>query len=221
MTAPEQLTLDFPVRAALSAEDFLVAPPNAEAVRCLDAWPDWPGPFLVVHGEAGCGKTHLARVFMAQSGAEPLALADLASTPVINAVLEDLDGPFTATEEEALFHFYNRVLDGGGSVLVTAERPPAEWEIGLADLQSRLKAAQAVGVGAPDDALIAAVLVKQFADRQLTVEADVARYAVDRMERSFTAASRLVAAVDTLSLAEKRRITVPLVRRVLDELNLS
>ncbi len=72
-----------------------------------------------------------------------------------------------------------------------------------------------VEVRAPDDALIGAVLLKLFADRQLTVGEEVVIYMLHHMERSFAAASRLVAALDAAALAAQRRITVPLVRQVL------
>ena len=71
--------------------------------------------------------------------------------------------------------------------------------------------------GALDDALMEALLVKLFYDRQLKVPADVVRYIVDRMERSPAAARDMVANLDSLSLAERRKLTVPLVRRVLSE----
>ena len=70
MTA--QLPLEFGHRPALTGEDFLVAPCNADAVAWLDRWPDWPAPALVVHGPRGCGKTHLALVFQGMSGARAI-----------------------------------------------------------------------------------------------------------------------------------------------------
>ncbi len=68
MTRPGQLALDFGHRPALGREDFLVAPCNEDAVAWVDRWPDWPGPALVIHGPAGCGKTHLAQVWRRRSG---------------------------------------------------------------------------------------------------------------------------------------------------------
>ena len=97
--------------------------------------------------------------------------------------------------------------------------PPARWTIGLADLRSRLNAAPAVSIGWPDDALIGAVLVKLFADRQMTVEGEVLVYMLARMERSFASAKTLVTALDRSALAAHRRITIPLVREVLAALN--
>ena len=85
-------------------------------------------------------------------------------------------------------------------------------------MRSRLAALPAVEVGAPDDGLIAAVLVKLFADRQIVVEHDVLRYMLTRMERSFDAAMRLVDMVDEEALARGRGVTVPLVRSVLQRM---
>jgi chromosomal replication initiation ATPase DnaA len=92
---------------------------------------------------------------------------------------------------------------------------PARWTISLADLRSRLVASPSVAVAAPDEALIGALLVKLFADRQLAVGEEVLAYLALHLERSFAAVQRAVAALDAAALAEHRRITVPLARRVL------
>ena len=217
-----QLALDFEHRPALTGEDFLVAPCNADAVAWLDRCPDWPGPALAVHGPRGCGKTHLALVFQGMSGAKAIThdMLLLGNPPGLMGdapavVLDDAEECLGA--EEALLHLYNWVNQSGGRMLMTALSPPARWPISLPDLSSRLKAATAVGVGAPDDALIAAVLVKLFADRQLKVDEDVIGYMLSRMERTFDAARRLVEAVDARALAERRNITVPLVGQIFEE----
>ncbi len=202
MTRSGQLALDLGHRPALGREDFLVAPCNEDAVAWVDRWPDWPGPALVIHGPAGCGKTHLAWVWRRRSGATEAA------------VVEDADRP---VDDVALFHLYNRHAEEGGHLLLTARTPPARWPGRLPDLVSRLAAAPTVAIGPPDDTLIAQVVVKLFADRQLEVGAEVVSYLVTHMERSFAAARHLVAAADAAALAAKRPITVPLVRDVLAE----
>ena len=222
MTSGSQLVLDFDHRPALSGEDFLVAPPNAEAVGWLDAWPDWPGPALVIFGPAGSGKTHLAQVFLSQSGARaitPRELRRLEPPELVGeaaaCLLENADGVLAEGGEEPLLHLYNHVQESGRHMMLTAKLAPGRWNFALDDLASRLKAAPQAGIGPPDDGLIAAVLVKQFADRQLKVDDDVIRFLLRRMERSFAAARSLVGAIDDLALAERRNITVPLVRKVL------
>lgn len=218
-----QLTLDFDHRPALGAEDFLVAPSNADAVGWLDAWPDWPGPALVITGPPGSGKTHLARVFLSTAEARPVTPVDLAvDDPVAHlaeapaCVLDDAEKALAQGLTEPLLHLYNYVAETGRHLLLTGGQPPSRWDITLDDLASRLNAAAQARIGPPDDALIAQVLVKQFADRQLMVADDVISFLLARMERSFEAARRIVAGVDRLALKERRKITVPLVRRVLD-----
>lgn len=226
MAEADQLRLDFEHRPALGEDDFLVAPPNSDAVRWLDAWPDWPGPALVIYGAAGSGKTHLAQVFRAMSGAKEVSPSDLRDSPprlymgeALAAVVDDADGVCGPDGglEEAVLHLYNLLAETGRHLMLTARRPPARWGIGLEDLASRLNAASQAGIGPPDDGLIAAVLVKQFADRQLKIDDGVISFMLPRMERSFGAARRMVAAIDDLALRQRRNITVPLVRQVLEQ----
>lgn len=224
MTIPSQLLLPLGHRPAAGREDFLIAPGNAEAVAMLDHWPDWPGPTVVLTGAAGAGKSHLASVFAARVGEAGLRAVLVAGMPDLRvdppALLADadaviLDGADAGVDETGLFHLFNAVREGQKSLLITCRRPPAEWAR-LPDLRSRLSSVPAVSLGPPDDAVMAAVLVKLFSDRQLRVGAEVIDYLVSHMERSFAAAQGLVAAVDTLSMAERRPVTIPLVRRVLN-----
>jgi DnaA regulatory inactivator Hda len=223
MTAPEQLPLDFGHRTAMGAEDFLVAPSNAQAVAWLDRWPNWPGPALIVHGPAGCGKTHLTQVWSARSHAPRVVPAELdrAMLPELLAptgtlAVDDADSAAGNPEaERALFHLYNLARENGGHLLLTGALAPVQWPVVLPDLRSRLLAALSAEVGMPDDTLLAAILIKLFADRQLRVGADVVEFLVARMERSFDTARRLVADLDAAALAAHRRITVPLARNIL------
>ncbi len=215
-----QFVFGFEHRPALGEESFLVAPGNRDAVAWIDRWPDWPGRVLAIHGPEGCGKSHLAHVWRRRSGARSLRARDLSERRLeawpdgaSDTVVEDGD---RGVDETALFHLVNLVREDRGSLLLTSRRAPARWDVALPDLRSRLAAAQAVAIDRPDDALVGAVLAKRFRDRQLVVADDVVAYLVARMERSFAAIGGTVAALDALSLAERRAITVPLARRVLE-----
>ncbi|MCZ6720812.1 MAG: DNA replication protein [Proteobacteria bacterium] len=222
MTSPLQIALPLSPRPAFEREDFLVAPSNREAVAWVERWPDWPGRTLAIHGPPASGKSHLAHVWRALSGASICTAAGLAErTPdaffggASRWVVEEAE---RVGDERRLLHLLNLVREVGGSLLLLSLMPPAQWPVALPDLASRLKALPAVGLGPPDDALLAALLVKQFADRQLQVQEEVIPYCLARMERSFAAARRLVQALDEASLAARRPVTVPLARRLLSAL---
>jgi DnaA regulatory inactivator Hda len=217
-----QLPLDLGHRPAQGREDFLVAPSNAEAVAWVDRWPDWPRRALVLYGPPGSGKSHLVSVWRTRSGARLVTPADVATQPPDRLAG---DAPAIAVEDAdrigdavALLHLYNIVASRGAHLMVTTREPPARWPRALPDLVSRLAAADTVAIGPPDDALIAAVLAKLFADRQLAVEPEVVAYLLARIERSFDAARRAVARLDAAALAARRAVTVALVREVLPTL---
>lgn len=202
-----------------------MSPANEIALAQVEAWPSWPGGRLAVAGPEGSGKTHLAHVWAALSRATILpvaAVGDIDLTTLSGAsalALEDVDGiaalPDTAAAEEALFHVMNHLASGGGSLMVTGRDAPARWRIALPDLASRLEAAPVARVEAPDDSLLAAVLVKLFADRQIAVGPDLIRYLVTRIDRSLAAARQVVETLDRVGLARQRPITLRLAAEVL------
>jgi chromosomal replication initiation ATPase DnaA len=217
--APRQLVLDLAHRQALGEEDFLVSSSNAAAVELIDRWPAWPHPVCVVLGPQGSGKSHLANVWRLRSSAGLLAASALderavAALPEGGALaLEDLDRE--PIDERALFHLINRARESGLSVLLTSRTAPGDLEVAVPDLRSRLRALPVVEVHAPDEALLKAVLVKLFADRQLNVDPAVIEFVSVRMERSMAAAARVVGAVDRLALATHRKVTRPLAAEAL------
>ncbi len=220
----EQLTFDLPVRPALGREAFLVAPSNALAVARIDGWRDWPGRALMLCGPEGSGKTHLAHAWAADAGAtvHDAATLDRADLPAIVAhgfaVVEDCQHVAGHRAAEiALFHLYNMARTEGAWLLFTAREAPTRWPMTLADLQSRLQALDLVRIQPPDDDLLAGLLVKLFADRQINVSADLIPYLVSRMERSAAAARQLVAHLDRAALALNRPLGKRLARQVLDE----
>jgi chromosomal replication initiation ATPase DnaA len=207
----QQLALDLPHRAAQGAEDFLVSDCNLAAVKLLDAWPDWRAPVQLLLGPASSGKTHLARVWQARSGARPIVSNDL-DISAIDAldegtalIVEDADrGEY---DENALFHLINLAGEKRLFILMTARTAPSRWGCALPDLNSRLNGLPVVEIGPPDDALLKTVMLKHFADRQLTVDPRVLDFLALHVERSLEGAALAVAAVDRLALATGRKIT--------------
>ena len=218
-----QLPLPLEHSPSMAGEDFLVAAPNETAVAWLERWPNWPTWAMVLHGPPGCGKTHLSHLFLKSSRGTLVDLRALGIGQAIDVaahsavcIVDNAEAAIAAGFEEQLLHLYNTLAECRGCLLLTAEAPPARWPIRLADLRSRLNTATPVCIAAPDDVLIAGVLVKLFMDRGLTVGDGVIRYALPRMERSFAAARQLVADLDAAALGRRRRVTISLLREVLE-----
>ena len=215
--APDQLTLDLPHRPALGAEDFLISGSNQAAADIVDRWPDWPHRSVVVVAPPGAGKTHLANVWRLKSGAAGYAASTLSEPDVAQAtgalLIEDLHAGIG--DQRALFHLLNLVREHKLSMLLTSRLAPGELDVALPDLRSRLRALPLVTISPPDAALLKAVLVKHFADRQLGVEPHVISYIALHMEQSMEAAAAIVAAIDRAAMAEHRKVTRALAGEVL------
>lgn len=216
-----QLAFDLPHRAARGRGDFFVSDSNRAALAAIEGWRDWPARKLLLVGPEGAGKSHLVQVWADLAGAEGIAAADLAAgDPAAfagrNVALEDAD--LLAGDpagEEALFHLHNIVLAEGGHLLVTAREAPGRWGLGLADVESRMEGTPLVRIDPPDEALLSAVIVKLFADRQLDVSPRVVNYLGLRIDRSFAAAQEIVARLDAAALAAGRAVSLDLAAALL------
>jgi chromosomal replication initiation ATPase DnaA len=216
---PRQLAFALPHAESFSRDDFLEAPSNAHALHLVEQWPDWPGRAVALVGPEGSGKSHLAAIWGEMAGARFLSAralgeAHLPSTLATGAlVVEDLSAE--KFDERPLFHLLNLAREHEAFVLLTARTPPGAWKVQIADLASRLRALPVVALAVPDDALLRAVLVKLFADRQLAVDESLIGYLVVRIERSFAAARAVVARLDGEAMRRRRPLTRTLAAEVL------
>ncbi len=216
----EQLPLVFKHEPQTGRDDLLVSERLTAAVSIIDSWPRWPSPVVILAGPVGSGKSHLASIWRERSNAvaiHPTADSDAAEVASIGPVLfEDADRQ--GFDDRALFHVINSVRENGQSLLITSRLWPMSWPVELPDLRSRLKAATVVEIGEPDDELLAQVLVKLLADRQLAVDDRLIGYIVARMERSLESAQTIVERLDHLALARGTRINRALALEVLDSI---
>ncbi len=217
-----QLAFDLPVQPALRRADFFASPANALALAAIDGWRDWPDRRMLLIGPSGAGKSHLAHIWAHDARARILP-----STALPSVDLRDLvDAPLCVEDagramgnpatETALFHLWNLMAEGESPLLITADAAPRDWRIALPDLASRLNAAPQSRIDAPDDALLSAVLIKLFADRQIAVSPTLIPYLVARMDRSIAAARTIVADLDARALAAHRPINRQLAAELLD-----
>jgi chromosomal replication initiation ATPase DnaA len=181
-----------------AGENFLVAPSNKLAFEAALGFP-WADYALYIHGEAGCGKTHIAKI------AKSLADKELSI----------IDNPAENFGEVQLLQTLNSAKENQRYILITARKLPMELGFTLPDLTSRLAAIQTITIESPTEELFYMLLARQFAARQIHVDDLVLNFLTARLERNFTSLIAAVEKIDRLSLQEKRSITIPLVKNVI------
>jgi chromosomal replication initiation ATPase DnaA len=204
-----QLVLPLDTRSASGRADFIVAPGNRQAVAFIDSWPGWPAPAAALYGPSASGKSHLAAVWAARSGAAVLEAAALGGNVPDGPLVVENVGPGIA--ETPLF----ALLERGEPLLLTSLMPPAAWPVALPDLKSRANALLGFALWEPDDALLMGLAVKLFADRQVQVPESVVSHMIRSLERSPAAIRDFVARADACALAQKRPITLSLIKDLL------
>lgn len=210
-TEIQQLRLPLQQEARLRAVDFVVSRSNHAAASTLADWPQDPGSILALYGPAGSGKSHLAASWVERTGAMALHGSEAGEIDSIEAegralLLDSAD----EAEEVALFHLFNLVKSGGGSLLMVSREPPAAWHCALPDLRSRLDSVRTLGITVPDDVVLAAMLKRAFGSRNIIPGEGVIDYLTRRIERTPEAIERIVDKLD----AYHRPVTRVLARQV-------
>ena len=196
MGGPGQIGLPLAWPAAPRDDEFLVTPSNARAAHALEHWGAWPVMTAILTGPRKSGRSLLARIFAAKSG---------------GAIVDDAhDRP-----EAELFHAWNRAQAERRPLVLVADAAPPEWAAKLPDLRSRLAASPVAAIGAPDDALMHALIGKLFHQRGLDARPDLVAWLAARLERSHVAVMRAVDALDQEVLETRKRLAIPLARTVL------
>ena len=210
MALPRQLPLPLAPAQSFAREDFLGDESNADARAWLDRPGEWPNGRLLLWGPEGCGKTHLLRATAARQGWRVLDGPALRGLPAPGpAAVDDAD---CVPEDAALFHLINLCAERGDPLLLAAREPPSRWRIALPDLASRLRATTAVALLPPGDELLAALLAKLLADRQLRVGPEVQSWLLARLPRTPAALIEAVARLDQAGLAAHLPVTRALAR---------
>ena len=218
---PSQLPLPLVLRPAQARGDFIVAPANQAAVAFIDAWPEWPANVAALHGPSGSGKSHLIAVWQERSRAQCLKCAELCEDEIAGldpdrpVAVEDVDMvPASPERDEALFALLERA-QLGAHIVLTGRQPPQAWPFNLPDLGSRFASLLAFPLWEPDDALLEALTRKLFTDRQLDVSDSVVMRMIRSLERSPAAIRDFIAEADARALAEKRAVSLGLIRELL------
>ncbi|MEO7786290.1 MAG: DnaA/Hda family protein [Sphingomicrobium sp.] len=198
---PDQIALPLDWPNAGDAERFILGDANRAAFEHFRTWSTWPVKATLLTGPRRSGRSLLARHFVER---------------VKGRLFDNAEGH----DEEAMFHAWNAAQDSGRPLVIVADDVPPAWAVRLPDLHTRLAVTPVVRIEQPDDALFAALVQLLFADRGLHLPAEALRYVTERVERSYFGAERVVEAVDRYAIAERARLTFPVIRRALAEAGL-
>lgn len=198
-----QPALPFRHRPRYDPADFIAGAPNEAALAWLADPARWPGLRLALHGPPGAGKTHLLHLFAYRNSAALAPAAALPADPAAPLAIDDAD----QAPEAALLHLLNLAAERRLPLLLAARAAPARWPLALPDLASRLAATTAVAIAEPDDALLAALLARLLAERQLAVAPHVQTYLLNRLPRTAAAMRDAAATLDRAGLEARRPVT--------------
>ena len=188
------LPLDWP--QTLGEARFIVSDANHEAFEHFRKWTMWPVKATLLTGPRRSGRSLLARNFVERVGGRVFD----------NAEKQD---------EVELFHAWNDAQDTGRPLVMIVDEVPPAWTPNLPDLRTRLAVTPVTTIQRPDDALLAALIQLQFADRGLHIPTDALKFMSQRLERDYWAAERAVEAVDRFAIAERARLSLPTIRKAL------
>ena len=227
-----QIPIVFQTPNYMRLEDFMVSDCNREAFQMIDIWPHWLTSGLVIYGPEGCGKSHLAHIFVdkvMQSTEQPCHVGIIRAETLTVAkvkrlakenqsiVIEDVT---PKADKEALFHLFNVYNTEGRYMLWTASTAPSRMNFGLKDLQSRLNMLPSVEIKEPDDVMLQTLIVKLFNDRQLLISEDILSYIINNARRSFAYIRALVEEIDYISLMRKTAVSHAIVKKAMENMEL-
>jgi chromosomal replication initiation ATPase DnaA len=234
-TEARQLAWEFPLPERFSAEDWLETPSNHEATRWIHHWPEWKGRALFLAGPAASGKTHLAHIWRTLLPVPAPRVTEVEDFLALAPYFTRPDMPFLVIDGlerwaehsdwravcQELFHLLNRLTTAEScALLITGTDAPSRMAWPFADIASRMNALPVASLHPVDEGGLEAMIFKYFHDRQLRVGADVIRFLSRHAERSYESLRRVVARVDREAMERRKPVTVPLVREVLQRVQL-
>ena len=215
-----QLLLDFEYEQNFRDDDFYVGKSNFYSFEIIHKWPKWEKNFLNISGEKFSGKTHLANIFLKKFNGIRIESSLLNNEnlkeikPYQNIVLENLD---LDINEKLIYTLFNIIDQDNKFLIITSLKPIAEIDFKLKDLKSRTKNCLLAKIKNPDDELMFALILKNLADRQITLDKKLINFIIKRIERSYDKIFEFIYKIDEISLKKKKPIDFKIINEVLGE----
>ena len=215
-----QYLIEFNFEKNFKYQDFFVSKSNEHVFNILESWPKWEKNFLNINGEKFSGKTHLVNIFLKKFKgiifeAKSLKNENLSEIKIYqNIILENLDKNI---DEKLIFTLLNIIEQDNKYLIITSKIPIVNINFLLDDLKSRTKNFLLQNIERPDDELMFALILKNFSDRQVSIERNLIDYIIKRIDRSYSKIFDFIYKIDEISLKKKKSIDFKIIKDVLEE----
>ena len=213
-----QLLLKFDLRQNYKNEDFYVNKSNFFAFDLINKWPKWEKNILNIHGEKYCGKTHLSNIFKKKYNAFKVQANEFNNENLKefkifeNLILDDFD---ENVDEKLMYTLFNIADQDNKYILINSLAPINQLNFKLADFISRTKNCLFAKIEKPNDELIFAILLKNFSDRQITIEKKLIDLIIKHIDRSYGKICEFIYKIDEISLKKKKSIDFKIIKEAL------
>ena len=215
-----QQLFNFEFNKSFNSNDFFVSESNFYAYNLLLSWPNWEKKIINIHGERYSGKTHLIEIFLEKNKGLIIDINKLKNYDleklrfnqniIIDNISEKLD--------ESLFYSLIDTIDKYNKFLIlTSNKSINDLNIKLKDLKSRLKNCLFAEIQKPDDILIQALITKNLADCQITIDSKLIDFISKKITRSYSKIREFVCTIDEISLKKKIPINMKIIKNILED----
>lgn len=219
-----QQFFDFPITQSFSFDSFVPCEGNSAALKFAlrIADPADSECLLYLYGPSGSGKTHLLRSIAGNSfpylSLRELPSPDLLASTFCTArglVVDDLqEMPDDPDLRRALWQLFNDFHTSGRTIAMAGATPPRDLANMDDHLTSRLLWGLVARLDTSDDNSRRMIIKKVADDHQIRIPDDVVDYVLATTSREVGALIDVFHQLYRFSMAEKRRITLPLAREV-------
>ena len=215
-----QLVFKFPFKTKYYEQDYYVSSNNFSAYRLIESWPNWPGKWVNIFGQKGCGKTHLSNILKKKINLIHIMDAKKVDNETISK-FEKLDcliiDNYEKNIDEKIFYsLLNQSKQSDSYLLVNSILPLGNIKFDLKDLRSRTESFINLGIELPTDDLLRVVISKSFSDKQIEITPKISEYIIKNIERSYEKVFKFIKEIDDLSLSSGKSININLIKKVLN-----
>jgi len=218
MNELNQLLFSFNQKQNFNYDDFYVSESNYFAFKLIENWPKWEKNIVNICGEKYSGKSHLCNIFIKKNKAIKLNETEINTDLLKEIKLHQnivIDNFRNEGDENLLYSLFNLVDQDNKFLLINSEVPINEINFKLKDLISRSKNCLFAKIQKPDDDLMFALILKNFSDKQITIDKKIIDFIVKRIDRSYSKILEFIYKIDELSLKKKKPINIKTIKELL------